>query len=315
MRRLASPKFPLPKGWSACIKAALLDAIALGRMALLDVAADFENSPLPRARYSAEVSRLQQLLALRDEECRILRARMACIPVARRPQYPPAERLAILTARAAAGWNLAETGRRFLLTSKTISDWMHRLDEQEPAALVQLREPVNKFPDFVTVVVQQLHATVPAMGKVRIAQTLARAGLKLSKTTVGRMLKRPLPNAPAPETPKPVITGPAKSAEIASSSKPEMGTKPQAARTVTARYPHHVWHIDLSLLPIVTGFWTPWLPFTLPQCWPFCFWICVILDHHSRSVVAWRLFLKQPTAQAVCQLLGNARNAAGRAPK
>lgn len=44
---------------------------------------------------------------------------------------------------------------------------------------MQLREPVNKFPDFVTVVVRQLRATVPAMGKVRIAQTPARAGLRL----------------------------------------------------------------------------------------------------------------------------------------
>ena len=181
---------------------------------------------------------------------------------------------------------------------------------------MQLREPVNKFPDFVTVVVQQLHATVPAMGKVRIAQTLARAGLRLSKTTVGRMLKRALPKAQPPETPKPIkATEASGSAKATALSKPEVEAKPKAARTVTARYPHHVWHIDLSLLPIVTGFWTPWLPFTLPQCWPFCFWICVVLDHYSRSVVAWRLFLKQPTAQAVCQLLDDARNAAGRAPK
>jgi len=86
MRQLASLKLPLPKGWPACIKTALLDAIALGRMALLDVAADFENSPLPRAQYAADLSRMQRLLALRDEECRILRARMACIPAARRPQ-------------------------------------------------------------------------------------------------------------------------------------------------------------------------------------------------------------------------------------
>ena len=44
---------------------------------------------------------------------------------------------------------------------------------------MQLREPVNKFPDFVRHVVQRLKALCPTMGKVKIAQTLARAGLTM----------------------------------------------------------------------------------------------------------------------------------------
>jgi transposase-like protein len=319
MPRLASREFPLPKGWPVYVKTALLDAVAFGRLAMLNAASGFENSPLPKAQYAAETCRLPQLLALRDEECRILRARMACVPAAKRPQYPPAERLAILTARASGGWNAAETARRFLLTPKTISDWMRRLNEQGPDALVQLREPVNKFPDFVTFVVQQLHATVPIMGKLRIAETLARAGLKLSKTTIGRMMKRPLsPEKQTPETPKPnkgiAPANPVTGAET-EAVQPEIVKKPKAPRTVTARYVHHVWHLDLSLLPTAMGFWVPWLPFTLPQCWPFCFWIAVVLDHYSRSVVAWRLFFRQPSATSVCRLLDDARDAAGRAPK
>lgn len=73
------------------------------------------------------------------------------------------------------------------------------------------------------------------------------------------MLKRPLSKAQPPETTKPATAEATKSAEIASSRKCDIEAKPKAARTVTARYPHHVWHIDLSLLPIVTRFWTPWL--------------------------------------------------------
>ncbi len=105
---------------------------------------------------------------------------------------------------------------------------------------MQLREPVNKFPDFVTMVVQQPRATVPAMGKVRIAQTLARAGLKLSKTTVGRMLKRPLPKAPVLESTTSVTAGANKSAATAKSRTSETKGKPKAVRTVAARYPYHV---------------------------------------------------------------------------
>jgi len=61
--------------------------------------------------------------------------------------------------------------------------------------LIQVTEPVNKFPDFVRYLVKQLKALCPMMGKVRIAQVLARAGLHLGATTVGRILKEtdPIP--------------------------------------------------------------------------------------------------------------------------
>jgi len=56
-------------------------------------------------------------------------------------------------------------------------------------ALIQISEPVNKFPSFVRYLVQPLKAFIPALGKEKIAQTLARAGLHLGVTTVGRMIK------------------------------------------------------------------------------------------------------------------------------
>ena len=49
------------------------------------------------------------------------------------------------------------------------------LDEEGEAALVQVGEPVNKFPDFVAYVVRYLKRTCPTLGKARIAQMLARA--------------------------------------------------------------------------------------------------------------------------------------------
>ena len=110
----ACPTIPLPKGWPACAKKALLHAVACARVALLTVISDFENSTRPFARYTAWVTRLEPQLAQRDVEIRILRSRLECIPAAHRPHYPPPERLAILTLRAAAGWTLAETARRFL---------------------------------------------------------------------------------------------------------------------------------------------------------------------------------------------------------
>ena len=54
---------------------------------------------------------------------------------------------------------------------------MKRIDDQGANALVQLREPVNKFRDFVRYIVQRLKTLNPSMGKVKIAETLCRAGL------------------------------------------------------------------------------------------------------------------------------------------
>jgi transposase InsO family protein len=314
MPSCACPKIPLPKGWPACATRALLHAMAVARLALLNVVTDFENSALPRARYTAMVTRLREQLAQRDEELRILRCRIEGIPAPNRPHYPPPERLAILTLRAATGWTLAETARRFLVTAKTVKDWMRRLDEHGPGALVALPVAVSRFPDYVAALVHQLRAAAPTVGTRRLADTLARAGLHLSRSTVGRLLTRPLSNAPPPPA---ATTSTAKANAQASDTVAADTAKREAksGRTVTAHYAHHVWHIDISLLPTVESFWVPWFPFSLPQCWPFAFHLAVVLDHFSRSVVAWKLFCDQPTAEAICRLLDAACAAVGRAPK
>lgn len=56
---------------------------------------------------------------------------------------------------------------------------MRRLDEGGEASLVKLEEPVNKYPDFVALLVRHLERLSPALGKERIANMLARAGLHL----------------------------------------------------------------------------------------------------------------------------------------
>jgi len=118
---------------------------------------------------------------------------MKSIEPQRRPYYKPTQRMAILELRAARGWTLKQTADTFQITAATVASWMKRLDEQGPDALVQLSEPVNKFPDFVRYAVKRLKILCPAMGKIRIAQTLARAGLHLGTTTVGRMIKEDPP--------------------------------------------------------------------------------------------------------------------------
>jgi transposase len=177
---------------------------------------------------------------------------------------------------------LEQTAKAFLVTAETIASWLNRVDEQGTDALVQLPEPVNRYPDFVRYVVQRLKSLCPLLGKVKIAQILARAGLHLSATTVGRMLKE-----------KPHPSPPGKDGETANKG-----------RVVTAKYPGHLWHTDLTVVPTSLGFWTTWLPFTLPQCWPFAWWISLAEDHFSRRVMGYAVFLKEPSCTQVCTMLG-----------
>ena len=136
---------------------------------------------------------------MRNEELRLKDARMSRIEPHRRPHYQAIERMAILELKAARGWSLAQTARTFFITTATISSWLGRIDEQGPDALVQTREPVNKFPALVRYLVQRLKTLSPSMGKAKIAQTLCPAGLHLGVTTVGRMLKEKPQFPPAVE--------------------------------------------------------------------------------------------------------------------
>ena len=298
---------PLPRGWPRFAKSGLVHAVALARAALLDVLSGFENSPLPRVRLLAENERLHRAIAASNEEKRILRARLEHIPPARRPRYPPAERLAILTLRAAQGWNKAETARRLLVAPQTIAVWMKRLDDDGPDALVRTPVPVNRYPDFVALAVQKLRLAGAAMGRKRIANVLARAGLHLAPSTVRRMLHSK-PVAPPPDRD-------ATARDVDVDVEPPTDTTGATTTHVTAEHPHHLWHIDLTLVPTIGGLWVPWLPLSLATVWPSVWCICAVLDHFTRAPVAWRVFPKEPTAAGVCAVLDDAVERAGRAPR
>jgi len=284
-----APKIPLPKAWNKHVRSAMIHVISLARFVSVYTRSWAVDSVAARVRLKAENSRLREEVALLREEIRIKNRRMSLICPQRRPHYPPTERMAILELRAARGWTLQRTADTFLLTSPTVASWMKRLDEEGPAALVQFREPVNKFPEFVRYAVQRLKTLCPSMGKVKIAQMLCRAGLHLGVTTVGRILKEP----PQPRTQKESVA---------------------KGQVVTARRPNHVWHVDLTTVPI-GGFWTSWLPFALPQKWPFCWWLVVVVDHFSRRIVGIAVFTKRPNCRQVCNLLGRTIRNASSAPK
>ena len=166
---------PLPDGWTGCVRTAVIYVISLAHYAITYARGWAANSINARVRLATENGRLKQEIRLLREEIRIKDARMAKIGPRRRPYYPPVERMGILELKAARAWSLAQTGKVFLVEPATIASWLKRIDEDGDVGLVRLREPVNKFPDFVRHVVQRLKALCPSLGKRKIAQMLARA--------------------------------------------------------------------------------------------------------------------------------------------
>ena len=142
-------KVPLPENWNKHVKSAILHVISLTQYAVAYTRSWAADSSNARVRLTAEKARLEQEVALLREEIRIKDARLARVAAHRRPHYPPTERMAILQLRAARNWSLEQTAKAFLVTAETVASWMTRVDEAGDRALVQIAEPVNKFPDFV----------------------------------------------------------------------------------------------------------------------------------------------------------------------
>ena len=196
------------------------------------------------------------------EELRINSARMRRVPPNRRPQYTGLERMAILQLRAMRGWNKSETSRHFLVSDDTIRDWLRRVDDD---ALVQTPTPVNRFPDVVRYAVQQIKLFCPTLGKLKIAEKLARAGIHIGKTTVERILKeRPV------EPPNP--------------------TDDNGDQQVSHR-------IEISRPHLERGFdggadfgrlLDAWIPTSISQRWPVCWWVLNVIDHFSRRSMGCR---------------------------
>jgi putative transposase len=297
-----TPPFPvaLPKGWPKHVRTSILHVISLAYFALIYTRSWAANSSIERVRLRGELDEANQEIALLKEELRIKDARMEKIEPKTRPHYPPTERLAILELRAARGWTIAETARRFMICSVTASTWMKRLDEMGADALIATPTPVNKFPELVAHLVQGLKRLSPVMGRKKLAKVLARCGLHLAESTVRRMLKAR--RRPKTDNEK---TRPAQTA----------GEKERGGGPVVAKRIHHVWQTDLTVVPTRWGFWVPWCHCSLPLCWPFCWFVAVVIDQRSRQVLGYAVYKTNPAGAEIRAFLGRTISRRGQAPK
>ena len=214
-----------PRGWKKRVKRALLNVISLGRVCTSALEAEDTTSSDLMVRESAELDALHRELRLLRAEIALKDARMTHVPARRRPHYSATERMRILELKTARGWSTAEAARCFHVSEATIASWLRSTDRIDVAPKVQLREPVNKFPDLVRVAVQRLKTLCPRLGKDKIAEMFCRAGVEISSSTVSRIVKEPAPATPPPTASRPLVR---------------------------VRAANEAWLIDLTAVPIVS---------------------------------------------------------------
>ena len=264
----------------AAMKRRLLDSLALRALMkathLLGLALA-ERIRQYRDSGDAVLDRFAQLqeqtlhAALLREALEILASRWDKIPERQRPHFSPEARFRILRIKTLLALSADETALTFRVSTATILRWQQEAlaapERQTVGSLLEPVPPVRRYHDTVRHLVQTL-TTAGFPGDRSLATHLARTGWKLARRTIQRIRKeKPVP-PPAPVA------------------------QPGKARAVRARYPHHVWMLDLTEIP---GFLRL-----------FSFKLVVVLDVFSRMPLAARVFFAEPSGRDVARLFAAA---------
>jgi putative transposase len=227
------------------------------------LAHDHWRSAIGRRRpLSGRISNLEERVRRLEAENDLLRARFRRLPPRRRPRYLPHERLEILWHAARHGLSVAATARTFCITRQTVTTW-RRLARRKDDGLLP---PMNRLSDLVHELVHRLKREWPRWGTRRLAGQLARLGVKASRSSVQRILRRP--RAP----------------------RPDDRILPSRGACLLAKRPNHIWMIDFTRLkgvvrPVFVG---------------------AVIDAFSRRVLAIGFMRGEPDSDFALRLLREA---------
>lgn len=251
---------------------ALMKATHLLGLALASRLREYRDARDPARDAFARIHEQILHASLLREALDIVGSRWDKLPERQRPHYSPEARFRILRMRALLALSAREAARIFRVSGGTIARWESEVQAKRGGetvgCLVKPEPPVRRFADSVRHLVHSLTlAGFPGDGSV--AAVLARAGWKLSRRTVQRIRREEPPVGP-PQRPLAAIE----------------------SRHVQSRYPHHVWMLDISEIPGLLRL--------------FSFKLAVVFDVFSRSPLAARVFLAEPSADDVGRLFSSA---------
>jgi transposase InsO family protein len=250
---------------------ALMKATHLLGLALAERLRQYRDSSDPVLDRFARLQEQTLHTALWREALEILGSRWDKLPERQRPHFTPEARFRILRLKTLMALPAEETARTFRVSAGTVLRWEHEA-LREPArpsigSLVKPVPPVRRYCDIVRHLIHTL-ALAGFPGDRSTAAHLARAGWRLSRRTIER-IRKDRPIAPLPS--------------------PQPGA---AGNAVRARFPHHVWMLDLTEIP---GFLRL-----------FSFKLALILDVFSRMPLAAKVFYAEPSGRDIARLFATA---------
>jgi transposase InsO family protein len=253
---------------------AVMEALDLIAYAVGAALAQLRSSADPTMAAQGRIQEQTAALNLHGEIASLLAERWDRIPDARRPRYTRSQRLRILRVRRLMGFSPEETARTFRVSVGTVYRWQADVmrPSEDRTCLVDGNPPVRRYADHVRETAYAM-ALAGFGGYEKIAETLARAGWKISASSVVRYIKKPPAGPAAPPLPK-------------------------AGRRLRAKYPGHIWMMDLTHVTALFGL--------------VGFKVAAILDVFSRFPIAVRVFTKEPTAGEIRDVMEIAMRRHGR---
>ena len=268
---------------------ALRRANQLFSAALLLQVAELRREGDPVERSFARAKELELQLSFAWQTIDVLLDRLGRVPPAHRPHYRKADRGRILQHRDVFHLSCREVARLYALTRSTIHRWV--VDSVAPRRpekpLVAPAPPDRSYHALVRQQVLNM-AMAGFGGSLRIAQTLALEGIRLSRSTVRRWTRETGPMAERPTAATaPTCSCPASRGTVRPDARPTC-----VERTVRARRPNHVLMVDVLLVKALMGF--------------VHFRLAVVIDVFSRFPLAWRLFDAERSAEEMARILDEA---------
>jgi len=160
---------------------------------------------LARQRLASAGSPILRLLVQRDQEAtevdllrrevEVFRAQRESLPPHRRPDFRPAQRLAILQLRRLRGWSIKRTAEHFVLHRNTIRAWVRAVEGKGRSSLLAGAVVWNRIDDAVRWAIHELRRLCPEpeFGTRSMARQVVRASIQISRSTVQRVLREPKP--------------------------------------------------------------------------------------------------------------------------
>ena len=235
----------------------------------------------PLVQWLGQRDALHHDASLLERELAVFRSQRERKPAHQRPHYSPAERAQILEIMKLRGWSAKEAGARFVVHPNTIRNWQKAVRDKLRAEHLFGGPPWNRLHDGIRRLIHKIREAFPEpeFGTRTIARHIMRAGVRVSRTSIRRVLQEG-PPAPPKQHPKARIT--------------------QAPAHV--RHPaksNQVWHLDMTEIRVL------WKKIE----------IAAIVDGFSRKVIAMKTYSRRPRSEDLVELVESSIKMGGASPR